>query len=67
MTNYQRKLFSDLINVNMLIDEQENKEIARFLTMAYYKIQEELSDDMGHSEYGDFMKKGREMFAPVQG
>jgi hypothetical protein len=67
MTNYQRKLFSDLVNVNMLIDEQENKEVARFLSIAYYKIQEELSDDMGRSEYQDFMKKGREMFAPVQG
>lgn len=67
MTNYQRKLFSDLVNVNMLIDEQENKEVARFLTIAYYKIQEELSEDMGRGEYSDFMKKGREMFAPVQG
>jgi hypothetical protein len=67
MTNYQQKLFSDLVNVNMLIDEQENKEVARFLTIAYHKIQEELSDDMGSNEYAMFIRQGREMFAPAQG
>lgn len=67
MTNYQRKLFSDLLDVNMLIDEQENKEVARFLTIAYYKIRDELREDMGDGEYSSFMNQGRAMFAPVQG
>ena len=64
MTNYERELFSDLLSVNMLIDEQENKEVARFLAVAYYKIRQELIDSMGEREYNDFIRMGREMFAP---
>lgn len=67
MTNYERKLFSDLLDVNMLIDEQENKEVARFLTIAYHAIRNELRESMGDYEYSSFMKQGREMFAPAQG
>jgi hypothetical protein len=48
----------------MLIDEQENKEVARFLAVAYYKIRQELIDSMGEREYNDFIRMGREMFAP---
>jgi hypothetical protein len=67
MTNYERELFSDLLSVNMLIDEQENKEVARFLAVAYYKIRQELIDSMGEREYNDFIRMGREMFAPAKG
>lgn len=67
MTNYERKLFSDLLDVNMLIDEQENKEVARFLTIAYHTIQDELMESMGNNEYAMFIRQGREMFAPAQG
>lgn len=67
MTNYARQLFSDLLEVNVLIDEQENKEVARFLAIAYHKIQDELRDEMGHNEYAMFIRQGREMFAPAQG
>ena len=67
MTTYERKLFSDLLEVNMLIDEQENKEVARFLTIAYHTIQDELRESMGSNEYAMFIRQGREMFAPAQG
>jgi hypothetical protein len=67
MTNYQRQLFSDLVEVNMLLDDPKNKEVSRFLAIAYHKIQEELSDDMGRNEYAMFIRQGREMFAPKQG
>lgn len=66
MTNYERELFSDLLSVNMLIDEQENKEVARFLSVAYYRIREQLIESMGEREYNDFIRMGREMFAPAK-
>jgi hypothetical protein len=66
MTNYEHKLFSDLLSVNMLIDEQENKEVARFLTIAYHSIQNELREFMGDREYSEFIRMGREMFAPAK-
>jgi hypothetical protein len=67
MTTYEHELFSDLLSVNMLIDEQENKEVARFLTIAYYKIRQDLIDSMGEREYNDFIRIGRQMFAPAKG
>lgn len=67
MTTYERKLFSDLLEVNMLIDEQENKEVARFLAIAYHTIQDELRESMGSNDYAMFIRQGREMFAPAQG
>lgn len=67
MTTYERKLFSDLLDVNLLIDEQENKEVARFLTIAYHTIQDELRESMGNNEYAMFIRQGREMFAPAKG
>jgi hypothetical protein len=67
MTNYERQLFSDLLEVNMLLDDPKNKEVSRFLAIAYHKIQDELRDEMGHNEYAMFIRQGREMFAPAQG
>lgn len=67
MTPYEHELFSDLLSVNMLIDEQENKEVARFLVVAYYRIREQLIESMGEREYNDFIRVGREMFAPAKG
>lgn len=64
MTNYEQKLFSDLIDVNWMIKENKaNKEMARFLTIAYHTIQDELRDSMGDSKYDTFLRAGREMFA----
>ena len=68
MTNYEQKLFSDLLDVNWMIEEnKENKEMARFLTIAYHSIQDELRESMGDKEYSTFIRAGREMFAPAKG
>jgi hypothetical protein len=65
MTNYEQSLFSDLLDVNWMIEEnRSNKDLARFLTIAYHKIQEDLRDAMGDDEYRSFIRAGREMFAP---
>jgi hypothetical protein len=65
MTNYEQSLFSDLLDVNWMIEEnRSNKDLTRFLTIAYHKIQEDLRDAMGDDEYRSFIRAGREMFAP---
>jgi hypothetical protein len=68
MTNYEQKLFTDLLDVNWMIEENKaNKEMARFLSIAYHAIQDELRESMGDGKYTTFIRAGREMFAPAKG
>jgi hypothetical protein len=68
MTNYQQGLFTDLIDVNWMIEEnKENKAMRRFLSIAYHKIQDDLRESMGDDKYNTFLRAGREMFAPAKG
>jgi|TARA_R110000868_G_scaffold208089_3_gene457464 hypothetical protein len=68
MTNYEQKLLTDLIDVNWMIKENKaNKEMARFLSIAYHKINDELRESMGDDKYATFLRGGREMFAPAKG
>jgi hypothetical protein len=68
MTNYEQNLFSDLIDVNWMIEEnKENKEMRRFLSIAYHKIQDDLRESMGDDKYNTFIRAGKEMFAPAKG
>ena len=68
MTNYEQNLFSDLIDVNWMIKEDKaNKEMARFLSIAYHTIQDELRESMGDDKYATFLRAGRDMFAPAKG
>ena len=68
MTNYEQKLFSDLLDVNWMIEENKaNKEMARFLSIAYHTIQDELRESMGDAKYNIFIRAGREMFSPAKG
>jgi hypothetical protein len=64
MTTYEQKLFTDLLDVNWMIKEnKENKEMARFLTIAYHTIQDELRESMGTNKYSMFLRAGSDMFA----
>ena len=68
MTNYQQTLFTDLVDVNWLINEhKDDKEMRRFLSIAYHKIQDDLRESMGDDKYNNFIRAGREMFAPAKG
>ena len=67
MTNSEQKFFSDLIDVNWMIKENKaDKEMARFLSIAYHTIQDELRESMGDDKYATFLRGGREMFAPAK-
>lgn len=68
MTNYEQKLFSDLLDVNWMIEENKaNKELVKFLNIAYDSIRDELRESMGNGKYDTFIRAGKEMFAPAQG
>lgn len=67
MTHYQQKIFSDLLDVNFMIDEnKDNEQLVKYLTIAYYSLREKLREDMGSNEYASFIRQGQEMFAPAK-
>lgn len=67
MTNYQMGLFSKMIDLNWEIDNGEyNQTVKTALTEHYYKVREELVEDMGAAEFKEYMRMGREMFAPAE-
>ena len=68
MTNYEQKLFSDLLDVNWMIEENKNnKELVKFLNIAYDSIRDKLRESMGDGKYDTFIRAGKEMFAPAKG
>lgn len=64
MTSYEQKLFGDLLDVNWMIEENKaNKQMVKFLNIAYHAIQDELRESMGDQDYSAYIRMGREMFA----
>jgi len=46
----------------MIEENKANKEMARFLSIAYHTIQDELRESMGDGKYATFIRAGIEMF-----
>jgi len=68
MTNYERHLFSELVDVNYEIETGNHKPIVRMaLITRYSQIVRSLEDSMGVKEYRDYIDGMRRMFAPVGG
>ena len=67
MTGYQQQLFSDLLNLNWEADNTSNSPFMRDVARnQYWKVKEELIEEMGKEEYERFIRIGREMFAPAK-
>lgn len=67
MTGYQQQLFSDLLNLNWEADNTSNSPFMRDVARnQYWKVKEELIEEMGKEEYERFIRIGREMFAPAE-
>jgi len=61
-------LFSKMIDLNWEIDNGGyNQVVKSALTEHYCKVREELVEDMGAAEFKEYMRMGREMFAPKGG
>jgi hypothetical protein len=64
LTDYQRQLFSKLIDASGEADNTANSPLTRDLARnEYWRLKQELMDDMGMEAYLLFMAKGRQMFA----
>jgi hypothetical protein len=66
LTGYQHQLFSTMISLNWEIDKGEyNQTVKNALVEQYWKVKEELMDDMGRDEYENYINGMRQMFAPA--
>jgi len=66
LTGYQHQLFSTMISLNWEIDKGEyNQTVKNALVEQYWKVKEELMEDMGRDEYNNYVNGMRQMFAPA--
>ena len=64
LTDYQRELFSKLVDASWEADNTANSPLTRDLARnEYWRLKQELIDDMGMEAYLLFMAKGKQMFA----
>ncbi len=63
MTEYQRHLFNDLLDVNYELSVGDyGPVVMEALRSKYQQLEDELIDDMGFDEWREFLKTGRKMF-----
>jgi hypothetical protein len=64
LTDYQRELFSKLVDASWEADNTANSPLTRDLARnEYWRLKQELMSDMGMEAYLLFMAKGKQMFA----
>jgi hypothetical protein len=67
MTDYQRQLFSKLVDANWEADNTINSPFLRDLARnEYWRVKEELIEVMGKDEYKMYVEGMRQMFAPAE-
>ena len=66
MTDYQRQLLSKLIDLNWESSKNYDQIVKNALINEYFRIEDELIEDMGREEYRAYMDGFRKMFAPVE-
>lgn len=64
LTDYQRQLFSELVNASFEADNTENPPLLRDISRNLsWRLQDELREDMGEDEYSKFIMMGKQMFS----
>jgi hypothetical protein len=67
LTGYQHQLFSTMISLNWEINQGEyNQTVQNALVEQYWKVKDELMDDMGRDEYNNYVNGMKQMFAPAK-
>ena len=66
MTDYQRQLLSKLIDLNWESSKNYDQIVKNALVNEYFRIEDELIDDMGREEYRTYMDGFKKMFAPAK-
>jgi hypothetical protein len=65
LTDYQRQLFSKLVDLNWEATQNYPQTVKTAIISEYWKVREELMDDMGGNEYHKYVDGMRQMFAPA--
>ena len=66
MTNYQRQLFSELVDLNWEADQDYPQVVKNALVNEYFRVEDELKELMGKEGYRMYIEGMRQMFAPVE-
>ena len=67
LTGYQSQLFSELVSLNWEVDQNYPQIVKTALLNEYWRVKNELEEDMGKNEYNKYINGMRQMFAPVGG
>jgi len=63
MTNYQRELFNEMLDVNWELNvSTHNAVVVKALNYRMNQLEELMGEHMGEKEWQDWKNKGREMF-----
>jgi len=63
MTNYQRELFNEMLDVNWELNvSTHNTVVVKALHYRMNQLEELMGEHMGEQEWRDWKNKGREMF-----
>lgn len=66
MTDLARQLLSELMDVNMELNNTHYPiTVKNALVEQYWKIRDELIEEMGEDKFRTFMEQGKRMFAPA--
>ena len=66
MTDYQRQLLSKLIDLNWESSKSYDQIIKNALINEYFRVEDQLIEDMGREEYRAYVEGMRQMFAPAK-
>ena len=66
MTDYQRQLFSKLIDLNWEADQDYPQIVKNALINEYFRVEDNLKELMGREEYRAYVEGMRQMFAPAK-
>ena len=65
LTDYQRQLFSKLVDLNWEISQEYPKVVKTALNNEYWRIWNLLLDEMGEDKFIKYLEGMRQMFAPA--
>ena len=66
MTDYQRQLFSELVDLNWEADQDYPQVVKNALVNEYFRVEDELKELMGREGYRAYVEGMRQMFSPAK-
>jgi len=66
LTDYQRQLFSELVDLNWEADQDYPQVVKNALVNEYFRVESDLKELMGEEGYRMYVEGMRQMFAPAE-